>query len=206
MKRILASVLTLLMIAVFAASCGQEGGTPTTETTSGAPTEVPTPAPTEPPVTTEAGPRKQFTELQPWEKTEQSPVSITDVAGTVIGGQFTTDFTITDLSFECPSWEKDDSSITFKLYKWNTDYATTIAGEPIATETFPDYVDNSILVMEVEDGIAPAGEYLFTASDGKSSAGMWADNGVYDGYVCYKDGAPLNLSLKMVAGGYKMVE
>ncbi|MHC1696032.1 MAG: hypothetical protein AB9835_12355 [Eubacteriales bacterium] len=208
MKRIIASLFAVLMLTSLLASCDKgEGGT-TTEPASGSTTEVvTTAAPTEPPATTEAGPRKQFTELQPWEDSgAQSPVSISDKTGTTIGGQFTTDFTITDLSFMCPSWSDNVGSMTFKLYKWNTDYATTIAGEAVATQTFVDYEDNATLVMELEDDIAPAGEYLFVASDGTGGVGMWADNGTYDGYTCYQDGAPLALSLKMIVGGYKMVE
>jgi hypothetical protein len=65
--------------------------------------------------------------------------------------------------------------VQFTLYKWNKNYATTIAGEPIKQVTYLKenlsmYGTNSInLEIKLEENEAPAGHYLYVISMVKDS-------------------------------------
>ena len=64
-----------------------------------------------------------------------------------------------------PTWSTKDSAATLAFYKWNTDYETTIAGEPIADKRFEPLVDNAHNALTFEE--QPAGEYLLVIKDVK---------------------------------------
>lgn len=57
------------------------------------------------------------------------------------------------------------------LYAWNTDYATTIAGTPIATKQFVNFKDNEFLRLYFTT--QNAGDYLWTLSSPSESVGVW---------------------------------
>lgn len=77
----------------------------------------------------------------------------------------------------CPSWSDNIGNLTFTLYKWNTDYATTIAGTPLKTATFVNYVDNSFLPLSFTTPQA-TGTYMWLLSEGTQTVGVWkATNG-----------------------------
>lgn len=85
-----------------------------------------------------------------------------------------------EITIGCPSWSDNIGSLTAKLYKWDTDYATTIAASPLWEETFVDYDDNATLSCDFSDGDSytiGAGEYLWWLGDGVdeggSGVGLW---------------------------------
>ena len=86
-----------------------------------------------------------------------------------------------------PTWSTKDSSATLAFYKWNTDYETTIAGEPIADKRFEPLVDNAHNALTFD--AQPAGEYLLVIKDVKGQVGVWqmspatAHGYVYEGGV-----------------------
>ena len=85
-----------------------------------------------------------------------------------------------EITIQCPSWSDSIGSLTAKLFKWDTDYATTVAGTPLYEETFVDYDDNATLSCDFSDGDTysiGAGEYLWWLGDGVdeggSGVGLW---------------------------------
>lgn len=72
-----------------------------------------------------------------------------------------------------------NSTAVFTLYKWNTDYDKTVAGNPINTQTIT-FKDNETVLASFSQ--QAAGEYLWTLTDGQPSgkAGIWA-NAIHDG-------------------------
>ncbi len=79
---------------------------------------------------------------------------------------------ITGFSYDIPTWTTTNSSCTLALYKWNTDTATTLAAEPIASKRFEDLIDNSTNRINF-DTPQPAGEYLFVMEDVAGTAGIY---------------------------------
>lgn len=87
-----------------------------------------------------------------------------------------------------PSWSSKDECFTLSMYKWNTDYKTTLNGKPLATRRFEKYADNSWLYIYAggkEDGSEkfPAGKYMWVMSEGTPNAGLWMcpDKGAAEG-------------------------
>jgi len=87
---------------------------------------------------------------------------------------------LTDGHVAAPSWSDNVGNLTVKIYPWNTDYATTIAGEPVYSEEFVDYPDNTGFDFDCtgEDSLGlAAGEYLWWVGDGVdaggSGVGLW---------------------------------
>ncbi len=68
-----------------------------------------------------------------------------------------------------PSWGDTKGSIRLSLYKWDTDYETTIANDPIYTEKYENFVDNAEIVFSFADtadkGVGE-GEYLWRIHEG----------------------------------------
>ena len=63
----------------------------------------------------------------------------------------------------CPNWSSSTKSMTLTLYKWDTDYTTTLASTPVNSRHFTSYGDNSrlqIFADKAADGSTkiPAGE------------------------------------------------
>jgi hypothetical protein len=80
----------------------------------------------------------------------------------------------------CPSWGSSNESITLKFFKWNNDYETTTSAEPIYTYRAVNYSDNEWMTLYADAAAKsdhsiriPAGEYLWLATDGTTSAGVW---------------------------------
>ncbi len=68
-----------------------------------------------------------------------------------------------------PSWADNKGEIRLSIYKWTTDYETTVASDPIVTEKYVNYDDCAELVFNLCDtagkGIG-SGEYLFRVHEG----------------------------------------
>ena len=92
----------------------------------------------------------------------------------------------TKLTAVMPTWAQTDAEASLALYKWNVDYNTTLASEPIAYKLFSPLVDCA--TNELTFDAQPAGEYLFRIADIKGTVGvMQKDMTVSQGY-CYESG------------------
>ena len=180
MKRILAIVLAALMLCCVLVACDKDGKT---EETTAAKTEAPTTeAPTtEEPTTEEAttddGMEDVFIDAWNTEKDNQNAQKIdanhkgVGLAVTVPEGGY-----LSNVSVLAPSYGDDIGSLTIKIYAWNTDYETTVAGQTVFEEKFEDFPDNSDLFSALEDGKVGAGRYLILVCDGVDAGegvGVW---------------------------------
>ena len=187
-KNLFAAAGAMLILAAWSlTACGGDTGTAGTETGTSADTSADTAVITETePVTTEAvteAPKRDkivyvstFTE-----DGNRTPISLL-AKDSSVAAHIASEGILESVSANCPSWSDDVGSLTMKFYAWNTDYATTIAGECLVAETFIDYADNATLEMDLTDDFAegglPAGEYLWVLCDGvdegNSGVGIWA--------------------------------
>ncbi len=84
------------------------------------------------------------------------------------------------------TWTTTDSEASLALYKWSTDYNTTISAQPIAYKKMEPLQDNSENELTFE--AQPAGEYLVRIADIKGTVGVFTrDMSVSNGY-CYTAG------------------
>ena len=84
---------------------------------------------------------------------------LVNAKGNLIGG-----------SFYLSSYDNNVGTVKFDVYRWNTDYETTLKGEVLATDSVVDFKDNTMCDVEFEGlgngyylivatGSAPAGDY-----------------------------------------------
>lgn len=123
----------------------------------------------------------------------QSPVQLN--AGNTAAQKFATTQAFYAVAVACPNWNTPNSNLTFSLYKWNTDYATTLAGTALQTLVFANYADNQNLQLSKDDKF-DAGDYLWLLSDPSGTAGVWKKEGEIPGVTNYLDG-------QTVAGSYQ---
>ena len=93
-------------------------------------------------------------------------------------------FTAVEVSM--PTWSTNDSSATLSLYVWDTNYETTIASEPIATQDFNPLRDNAYNKLTFDP--QPAGEYFLRIHNTKGQVGVWVSNFTVSGGYCYANG------------------
>ena len=187
-KNLFAAAGAMLILAAWTlTACGGDTGAAGTETGTSADTSADTAVITETePVTTEAvteaPKRDKILYISAYENgSSQSPISLLGEDSSV-AIHIASEGILESVSAECPSWNDAIGSLTMKFYAWDTDYATTIAGECLVAETFVDYEDNATLQMDLTDDYAegglPAGEYLWVLCDGvdasNSGVGIWA--------------------------------
>ncbi len=80
---------------------------------------------------------------------------------------------LTNVTVRCHSWGNNKGSITFTLYKWDTNYETTKKGKPIAQQTFVDYTDSQYETsMDVTAGNIN-GDLLLVLSNPVEQVGPW---------------------------------
>lgn len=119
------------------------------------------------------------------------PMSTDDV----VSAQFSISADVTFVGVSCPSWSDNIGDMTVTLYKFNKDYETTIAGEPISSEIFEGFGDNNLLGFNFEENDPlKAGEYVIRLTDafdsGGSGVGVWK-HGAYAGQIYYVDDMPV---------------
>lgn len=185
MKRILAILLAALLLCCVFVACDQEADKPedkTTASTTKAPeTEEPTTEePTTEEITTDDGlPDMTDVYIDVWDvddathnaqKIDANHKGI-GVCVTVPEGGY-----LYESAVQAPSYSDNIGNLTVKVFAWNTDYDTTVAAEPIYSQEFVDFADNSELVCEFEEGQIPAGKYLILvcdAVDEGEGVGLW---------------------------------
>ncbi len=96
-------------------------------------------------------------------------------ASDVYGQYLNIDRPFNKISVATASWGNNIGSLTFKLYNWKGDYATTIASTPITTRDFVNFRDNTSLSVAAPSGtIWNAGEYLWTFSNAVEEVAVYA--------------------------------
>ena len=182
-NRILALCLAAVMAVMTLASCGAEEETAAPDT---APVEteaevVETEPETEP--ETQA-PKKRdkrnYIDMYVQEG-NRTPISLLSTGSSVAARITFAEGFLEEYSIACPSWSDNIGSLTVKIFAWNTDYDTTVAGEPLFSQTYVDYADNDTLYGELftdDSRGLPAGEYLWWLGDGvdanNSGVGLWS--------------------------------
>lgn len=62
-----------------------------------------------------------------------------------------------------PTWDMVGAGLTARIYKWDTDYDTTVKGKVLDTCVIEDHINCTSMVVEF--GYIPAGDYLIEFSD-----------------------------------------
>ena len=107
------------------------------------------------------------------------------------GAQFV--ITAPALSVEvcCPTWSRPFSGyFTISLYKFDTDYAKTVASTPLKSVRYDEFDDNQWLSIEYpENAPLEPGEYLVLLSDPEPGqpSGVWMDKSCAQ-QICWTDG------------------
>ena len=91
-----------------------------------------------------------------------------------IAQRFTIEGDLEKLSMYCPSYNNNVGSLTFKLYQWNTSYEKTLYGEVLASKTFEDFTDNSVLEMSISKNVT--GDLLLVVCDPVEKVGVWSNS------------------------------
>ena len=113
----------------------------------------------------------------------RGPVSVGNDYGIRLGfgGAFT------EVGVSMPTWSTNDSACTLSLYKWDTNYDTTIAAEPIVSKRFDPLKDNARNSLTFDP--LPAGEYFLRIHDVRGQVGVWAYDYTSCGGYCYINGS-----------------
>ena len=77
-----------------------------------------------------------------------------------------------------PTYNTTTAECTISMYKWEGNYADTVAKTPIVSERFVAMKDNA--TNWVRFAAQPAGEYLFHISDVKGQVGVWTNQNPQD--------------------------
>ena len=191
MKRILAILLAALLLCCVFVACEEEEAPqkrPSTSTTEAPTTEAPTTeAPTTEEVTVDDGqPSLTDVYVDVWDvdNTSHNPQPIEGdlnigICVTVPEGGY-----LYEAAVQAPSYSDNYGTLKVKVFAWNTDFATTVAAEPLRVDEFVDFGDNETLVCEYEEGEIGAGKVLILVCDGVDEVGEGV--GVWTGKP-YKD-------------------
>jgi len=105
------------------------------------------------------------------------------------GLKFTAQSPFYAVNATCPSWGNSIGNLTFSLYKWNSTYAQSVAGTPIAQKTFVNFNDNEKIRLTFSQ--QEAGDYIWVLSNGTEQVGVWKWTDSKDPVVSYFKGAPV---------------
>jgi len=106
------------------------------------------------------------------------------------GMQFTATAPFYGIEALCPDWGNNIGNLTFTLYKWNTNYATSVAGTPIGQQTFVNFKDESQLGLSFSTPL-PAGTYVWELSNATQVVGVWEWTDGTSTAVSYNTGVQL---------------
>lgn len=179
----------------------------TSESTLALPTPTTLPMPSPTPTSTLApipGVEKSWEfnntgDLEAWGKDEydvdfynpSASTSTVAIGSTDIAAEkFTTTNYFRDFRVFVTSNGNNTGNLKLTLYKWNTDYNTTISGMPITYWTWKDFTDNTWISVPWE-GQEP-GDYLWTLSGAVENVGVWKAGGSYPGVTAYFNGTPVS--------------
>ncbi|MHB8581219.1 MAG: T9SS type A sorting domain-containing protein [Ignavibacteriaceae bacterium] len=103
-----------------------------------------------------------------------------------VGMKFTSDSSFIGIDAYGASYGNNIGDLTLSLYKWKTDYATTVGDTPIAVKTFINFRDNLRLILKFNP--QPAGEYYWKLSNGSETVGIWEVKNTKDSVTSYFNG------------------
>ncbi len=106
-----------------------------------------------------------------------------------VGSVISTVADATAIGFICPSWNDAIGSLTVTLWKWNTDYDTTVNSDPLfGPDVIENFEDNSFVGFEFDTPLA-AGVYYVELSDPSDNAvGVWSGEAQYPGQLVFQTG------------------
>ncbi len=114
------------------------------------------------------------------------PEVLVPMSGDKAGLKFTATAPFYAINASCPSWGNNVGNITFRLYKWNTNYVTSVAGTPVAEKTFINYNDNQKISLVFDQ--QEAGEYVWELSNGTEQVGVWKYTNSNDAATSFQNG------------------
>ena len=179
---LMSALLTLALLTACNSSDSDIKDTSAETGNTAAAVETETAAPETTEAVTEAPKRDSFAFISTYtENDARTPISLMKSGSSVATHFVFQEGFLESITANCPSWSNDIGSLTMKIYKWDTDYDTTIAADPVISETFVDYPDNDTLSLDLstdESRGLEAGEYLWFLGDGEDSSGsgvgVWA--------------------------------
>ncbi|MCD9020636.1 discoidin domain-containing protein [Cohnella silvisoli] len=113
-------------------------------------------------------------------------------AGQTRGEQFYSADSFNSLRVLCPSYSNNIGSLTLKLYRWNADYATTVAGTSIASQTYTNFADNAWLQLNF--ATQASGNYLWVLSNPVETVGVWTYTASTHPSTAYLNGSSSGLA------------
>ncbi|WP_309120217.1 discoidin domain-containing protein [Paenibacillus sp.] len=122
----------------------------------------------------------------------EAPTDSMISAGETRGEQFFSANTFNSLRVLCPSYANNIGSLTLTLYRWNTDYATTVAGTSIASQTYTNFADNSWLQLNFTP--QASGSYLWVLSNPVETVGVWTFTSSTHPSTAYLNGSTSGLA------------
>ena len=126
---------------------------------------------------------------------------------TTAGMKFTATDSFTAISTLCPSWGNAIGNLTLSLYKFNGTYAASVAGTPIATNTFVNFPDGASLELTFATQVA--GDYVWELSHGTEVVGVWKWNETNGTSLSYLNGSSVSgnyrSSIAYTAGVYTLL-
>ena len=122
------------------------------------------------------------------------PGSLVPSQGNTAALKFKATGTFYAINATCPSWGDNIGNITMKLYSWNTNYATSVSGSPLAEKTFSNFNDNEKIRLTFDP--LPAGDYIWVLSNGTDAVGVWKWTDSKDDATSYYNG-------EVVSGNYE---
>ena len=218
-------IAILALIAAIAVSaftaCGESTGDEETSNGTTEPTLTDAPAPptaeSAPATEPDTSPRKIYDEIElvAFDTGDDNfPYNVTSPLN-VSGMKFTVNFTIETIILIMPTWvDETENYIVMELYKWDTDYTTTVAGEPVDTVKVENIENNPPVHFEIKEDAAPAGTYLWIISDAHmhtpgGNIGIWSlpehlkDEYQYADITCFRNGEEYTAHVfKMRVEGY----
>ena len=101
---------------------------------------------------------------------------------------------LTQINFHAlATYNNNTNHIVFKVYQWDTDYATSVKGKVLAQATVRNHADNAPLDVKLPTNRNLTGELLWTATyvDGGSQMTPWGTDGTgAEGVIFFGNGAP----------------
>lgn len=104
-----------------------------------------------------------------------TPFPIPDSEISSLAQSFSVSWDFQGIAIASPTWNGSGAGYRMNLYRWNTDYDTTVSGTPIATKTIVNHSDNARAELAL-DAPAPAGKYLLVTDQpvrGSGNVGHW---------------------------------
>ncbi|MEW6235889.1 MAG: hypothetical protein AB1656_10920 [Candidatus Omnitrophota bacterium] len=122
-----------------------------------------------------------------------TPYAFSNADNPTLAQSFLAPYEFQAVGLASPTWNGSGAGYRMLLYKWNTDYETTVAQTPIAEQTFTNLSDNARneLILKAP---AASGRYLLVTDQpvrGTGNVGHWgwADSSWWDDEnVAYADG------------------